>query len=148
MVIMSLATDPFDLNRFVDVQRRDYIVALDELTQGLKRSHWMWYIFPQIQGLGYSYIAQKYAIRNTKESLAYLAHPVLGNRLVRCCEVLLSLDGDPLAYDIFGHPDDLKLKSSMTLFASVSEGDSVFQQVIDSYFNGDSDDRTIDILKK
>ena len=143
---MNLATDSFDLNRFVVAQKQDYAVALDELTQGKKYSHWMWYIFPQIEGLGHSHIAQKYAIRNIDEAKAYLVHPVLGKRLLECCEVLLGLDGSHTASEIFGFPDDLKLKSSITLFAKVSAEDSVFHQVVNQYFDGEFDSKTIEIL--
>ena len=143
---MTLEEDLFNLNRFVDAQRLDYAVALDEITQGKKYSHWMWYIFPQIQGLGRSHIAQKYAISNAVEARAYLTHPVLGVRLLECCEVLLNLDSDYTASEIFGFPDDLKLKSSMTLFASISEEGSVFHQIIEHYFAGEFDSKTIEIL--
>jgi uncharacterized protein (DUF1810 family) len=145
-VIMNLATDSFDLNRFVLAQKQDYAVALDELTQGQKYSHWMWYIFPQIEGLGRSHIAQKYAIRNINEAKAYLVHPVLGARLIECCKVLLNLDSNYTASEIFGHPDDLKLKSSMTLFASISEEGSIFHQIIEVYFDGELDSKTLEIL--
>jgi uncharacterized protein (DUF1810 family) len=145
---MNINEDPYDLNRFVQAQKQDYAIALDELTQGKKYSHWMWYIFPQIEGLGRSHIAQKYAISNAAEAKAYLADSVLGARLVECCEVLLNLDSSYTASEIFGFPDDLKLKSSMTLFASVSEEDSVFHQVVNQYFDGEFDSKTIDLLSK
>jgi uncharacterized protein (DUF1810 family) len=145
---MNLATDSFDLNRFVVAQKQDYAVALDELTQGKKYSHWMWYIFPQIEGLGRSHIAQKYAISNVEEAKAYIAHPVLGKRLLECCEVLLDLDSSYTASEIFGFPDDLKLKSSMTLFAKVSAKDSVFHQVIEHYFDGEFDSKTINLINQ
>jgi uncharacterized protein (DUF1810 family) len=143
---MKINEDPYDLNRFVQAQKQDYATALDEITQGQKYSHWMWYIFPQIEGLGRSHIAQKYAIRNTDEAKAYLADLVLGARLVECCEVLLDLDSSYTASEIFGFPDDLKLKSSMTLFASVSAEDSVFHQVVNQYFDGEFDSKTVDIM--
>ncbi len=143
---MKINKDPYDLNRFVQAQKQDYAIALDEITQGQKYSHWMWYIFPQIEGLGRSHIAQKYAIRNTDEAKAYLADLVLGARLVECCEVLLGLDSSYTASEIFGFPDDLKLKSSMTLFASVSAEDSVFHQVVNQYFDGEFDSKTVDIM--
>ena len=143
---MNLATDSFDLNRFVVAQKQDYAVALDELTQGKKYSHWMWYIFPQIEGLGHSHIAQKFAIRNINEAKAYLVHPVLGARLIECCKVLLNPDSNYTASEIFGFPDDLKLKSSITLFASISEEYSVFHQVVNQYFDGEFDSKTINIL--
>ena len=143
---MNINEDPYDLARFILAQKRDYVIALDELTQGKKYSHWMWYIFPQTQGLGRSHIAQKYAILNIDEAKAYLSHPVLGARLIECCKVLLNLDSNYTASEIFGFPDDLKLKSSMTLFASASEGSSVFHQVVENYFNADLDSKTIEIL--
>jgi uncharacterized protein (DUF1810 family) len=143
---MNKNEDPYDLKRFIAAQKQDYAIALDEITQGKKYSHWMWYIFPQIEGLGRSYIAQKYAIRNTEEARAYLAHPILGIRLIECCKVLLDLDGGYTASEIFGFPDDLKLNSSMTLFSSVSGGVSIFHQVIDQYFDGDLDNNTVKIL--
>jgi len=146
VVFVTLEEDLFNLNRFVDAQRLDYAVALDEITQGKKYSHWMWYIFPQIEGLGRSHIAQKYAISNAEEAKAYLAHPVLGLRLLECCEVLLGLGSSYTASEIFGYPDDLKLKSSMTLFASISEEGSVFHQIIEHYFAGEFDSKTIEIL--
>jgi len=145
-VIINLAKDYFDLNRFVVAQKQDYAIALDELTQGKKYSHWMWYIFPQIKGLGRSHIAQKYAIRNAEEARAYLAHPILGTKLIECCEVLLGLNSGYTVSEIFGFPDDLKLKSSMTLFASVSAEDSVFHQVVNQYFDGEFDSKTVDIM--
>ena len=145
---MTKEVDSFNLSRFVEAQRRDYAIALDELTQGKKYSHWMWYIFPQIEGLGRSHIAQKYAIRNAEEARAYLAHPILGVRLVECCEVLLGLGSSYTASEIFGYPDDLKLKSSMTLFASISEEGSVFHQIIEHYFAGEFDQKTINLLNK
>ena len=145
---MSSTVDSFDLNRFILAQKQDYSIALDEITQGKKYSHWMWYIFPQIKGLGRSHIAQKYAISNVEEAKAYLADSVLGARIVECCEVLLNLDSSYTASDIFGFPDDLKLKSSMTLFAKASEKDSVFHQVVNQYFDGEFDSKTIDLLSK
>jgi uncharacterized protein (DUF1810 family) len=143
---MSSPVDSFNLNRFVLAQKQDYAVALDELTQGQKYSHWMWYIFPQIEGLGRSHIAQKYAISNAIEAKAYLTHPMLGTRLLECCEVLLGLDSSYTASEVFGFPDDLKLKSSMTLFAIISEEDSVFHQVVNQYFDGELDSKTLEIL--
>lgn len=145
---MNINEDPYDLNRFVQAQKQDYAIALDEITQGQKYSHWMWYIFPQIQGLGHSYIAQKYAISNAEEARVYLAHSILGTRLIECCEALLNLDSSYTASAIFGHPDDLKLKSSMTLFAKVSAEDSVFHQALEYYFDGELDNKTINFLDK
>ncbi len=134
-----------DLSRFTDAQNKDYSIALEEIKQGKKRSHWIWYIFPQIQGLGFSETSKYYAIRNIQEANQYLKHPVLGNRLINICRVLLDQEGNN-ANRIFGSPDDLKLKSSMTLFASLKETNPVFQMVLDKFFNGKRDERTKEII--
>ena len=120
-------------------------LALQEIRSGRKRSHWMWYIFPQIQGLGFSSTAQYYAIRDLQEAKDYLAHPVLGPRLREISSALLSLEGLS-AHQIFGFPDVLKLCSCMTLFAAVTGENSVFQRVLDAYYHGRKDDRTLEIL--
>jgi uncharacterized protein (DUF1810 family) len=143
----QLQADPFDLARFVKAQEGVYERALQELKQGEKRSHWMWFIFPQIEGLGRSPVARFYSMKSGAEAKAYLAHPLLGARLIECCQVLLRLSGRS-ASEIFGYPDDLKLRSSMTLFASVSEPGSVFAQVIDRYYEGKPDQVTLDALKR
>jgi len=135
----------YNLDRFIDAQNGIYERALSELRAGRKRSHWMWFIFPQIAGLGSSFMAEKYAIRSAEEALAYLADPVLGSRMVRCAEAVLSIE-DRSAHDAFGSPDDLKLKSSMTLFAAVSEHGSPFHRVIDRFYEGRFDERTIQLL--
>ncbi len=137
--------DPFNLGRFVNAQENVYASALAELRSGRKRSHWMWFIFPQIEGLGHSEMARFYAIQNLEEARQYLRHPVLGKRLLECAETLLSLD-DRSASDIFGFPDDMKLRSSMTLFARAAGPDSVFVRVLERYFNGEEDQTTLDIL--
>ena len=124
----------FDLSRFVQAQDPIYDHVLKELRAGQKRSHWMWFIFPQVIGLGRSATSQRYAIRSTKEALAYLAHPVLGERLRECAEILLQVEGKS-AHQIFSSPDDMKLKSSMTLFAEISPPGSVFEEVLEKYFN-------------
>jgi uncharacterized protein (DUF1810 family) len=139
--------DPFDLNRFLEAQVGVYDRALAELQQGRKESHWMWFIFPQIHGLGRSSTAKFYAIKTTKEAEAYLSHPVLGRRLLECSNALLNLKGTS-ASEIFGFPDDLKLRSSMTLFASTSAPGSVFSRVIGQYFDGRPDLRTLELLKR
>jgi uncharacterized protein (DUF1810 family) len=137
--------DPHDLQRFIDAQSRTYATALTEIRDGRKRSHWMWYVFPQFAGLGFSATSRHYAINSLEEARAYLAHPILGPRLLECCEALLSLDrSDP--QEIFGSPDDLKLGSSMTLFAHVSGADSISQHVLDKYFAGQRDERTIELV--
>ncbi len=137
--------DPFNLNRFVEAQASTYVRALGEVRRGRKESHWMWFIFPQIDGLGHSSTARRYAIKSADEAKAYLEHSVLGPRLRECSQALLSYRGKSAA-DIFGFPDDLKLRSSMTLFATVSEPDSVFSRVLAQYFEGKPDPRTLDLL--
>ena len=134
----------YDLNRFITAQERSYDAALSEIRSGRKRTHWMWYIFPQIDGLGRSSTAQYYAISDLQEAKEYYAHPVLGPRLVEISEALLSLDGDN-ATTVMGYPDDLKLKSSMTLFA-IASGNPVFTKVLDKYFDGRQDRWTVKIL--
>ena len=139
--------DPFDLNRFTSAQERVYGTVLAELKSGRKRSHWIWFIFPQIEGLGHSSTSQFYAIKSIEEARRYLKHPVLGARLVECAETVLGVEGRSVS-DIFGYPDDMKLKSSMTLFASVREDPhSVFVRVLDKYFHGERDERTLQLLK-
>jgi len=135
----------YNLDRFVDAQNGDYERALSELRAGHKRSHWMWFIFPQIAGLGSSFMAEKYAIRSAEEAAAYLADPVLGGRLLRCVEAVLAIEGKS-AHEVFGSPDDFKLRSSMTLFAAISEHGSPFHKVIDRHYQGEFDDRTIQLL--
>jgi len=121
--------------------------SVAEVGAGKKRSHWMWYIFPQIKGLGFSSTARQYAIGSLKEAEAYLRHPLLGQRLIRISESLLALNISN-ATEIFGSPDDLKLRSSMTLFAAVKDGDPVFQQVLDKFFQGKKDQPTITLLNR
>ena len=142
---MPDVSDPYDLARFVQAQQTNYADALAEITRGRKTSHWMWYVFPQLQGLGYSAMAQRYAISDLDEARAYLAHPVLGPRLVACAEAALGVPGRS-AHEIFGSPDDLKLHSSATLFAHVSTTGSVFEQLLDRYFDGAPDAATVRLL--
>lgn len=137
--------DEFDLERFVAAQAGQYENAISELRAGLKRSHWMWFIFPQIDGLGTSSISRRFAIKSFQEALAYLDHPILGAHLVECANALISLEGRS-ASEIFGFPDDSKLKSSMTLFATVADHGTPFRLVLDKYFGGDEDHRTLQIL--
>ncbi len=137
--------DHYDLDRFVRAQDGIYEAALAEVASGRKRSHWMWFIFPQFAGLGSSPTSEHFAIRSEDEARAYLGHSILGPRLRQCAEALLSVSGRT-ASQIFGYPDDVKLRSSMTLFASVSAPGSVFHQVLDRYFDGDPDGRTLDLL--
>jgi uncharacterized protein (DUF1810 family) len=140
-----VSDDPYQLERFVSSQRGTYDVALDELRHGAKRSHWIWFIFPQVAGLGSSTMAARYAIKSRREAKAYLAHPILGARLVECANALMQVAGKT-AEEVMGHPDDLKLRSSMTLFAAISAPDSPFHAVLDRYFSGGTDFRTIEYL--
>jgi uncharacterized protein (DUF1810 family) len=133
------------LGRFVSAQNGTYEAALAEITAGNKRTHWMWFVFPQIAGLGTSTTAQLYAIASLDEARAYLAHPVLGPRLRECAEALLTVHNRSAA-DIFGYPDDLKLRSSMTLFARAAAEPGVFQAVLDRYFPG-PDERTLQLIE-
>jgi uncharacterized protein (DUF1810 family) len=132
------------LDRFVDAQRDVYADALAEIKAGRKRSHWMWFVFPQIVGLGSSPTARRYAVSGPEEAKAYLDHPVLGPRLTEISRALLAVEGRS-AEQIFGYPDDLKLRSSMTLFARVAEDPAVFEAVLERYYDG-PDQRTLDLL--
>ncbi len=136
-----------DLARFEQAQDKIYSKVVLELKKGKKESHWMWFIFPQIAGLGTSTTARLYAIQDIEEARAYLAHPILGHRLKTCSQYLLSLNG-LTAFQIFSSPDDLKLKSSMTLFALISEPNSIFHQVLEKYYYNLSDEKTIALLKQ
>lgn len=136
----------YDLHRFIEAQNGIYEQALAELKAGRKRSHWMWFIFPQIGGLGTSAMAERYAIRSADEAIGYLADPILGSRLLRCVEAMLTVSGRS-AHDILGSPDDQKFRSSMTLFAAVSDHGSSFHQAIDNrYYAGEFDQKTIALL--
>jgi uncharacterized protein (DUF1810 family) len=139
--------DPFDLNRFLSAQEGVYDRALAEVRSGLKRSHWMWYIFPQIDGLGFSSTTRFYAIKSLEEARQYLSHPVLGARLRESAEAVLSVQGKS-ALDIFGNPDVMKLQSSMTLFSLVAGPGSVFERVLEKYYQGKRDARTLQIVGK
>jgi uncharacterized protein (DUF1810 family) len=130
----------------VEAQTAGFDDALNEIRRGRKVTHWMWYVFPQIDGLGFSPMARRYAITHLDEARDYLAHPVLGPRLRQCAEAALSVEGRS-AREIFGAPDDLKLRSSATLFAQVSPPDSVFHQLLTKYFEGQPDSKTLDLLK-
>jgi uncharacterized protein (DUF1810 family) len=140
-------TDPYHLQRFVDAQAPVYGRVLAELRAGQKQSHWMWFVFPQMTGLGSSPIAQKFAISSLSEAEAYLAHPVLGARLDECTQLVIAAAGRPLG-EILGYPDDLKFRSSMTLFArAASAEDSVFGEALRVFFNGEPDARTLELLQ-
>jgi uncharacterized protein (DUF1810 family) len=140
-----MTPDPYNLTRFVQAQEADYDQALTEIRAGAKRSHWMWYVFPQFVGLGSSPTSRNYAIKSREEAKAYLAHPILGPRLIECAEAALQIEGHS-AVQIFGSPDDMKLRSSATLFAAVSSGGSVFHRLIDKYFDGKQDVRTLELI--
>ncbi|WGD48901.1 DUF1810 domain-containing protein [Bradyrhizobium sp. CB1650] len=139
-------TDPFDLERFVSAQDPVYPDVLAELSRGRKQSHWMWFIFPQVAGLGFSAMSQRYAIGSREEAQAYLAHPVLGLRLSECTELVLAVEGRTINA-ILGAPDDAKFRSSMTLFGAVSDA-PIFGQAIAKYFRGEPDGATLEILAR
>ena len=135
------------LDRFVKAQERMYQVALKEIREGQKRSHWMWYIFPQLRGLGTSSMAHTYGISGLDEAKAYLEHPWLSGRLYELCVSLLQ-HKDKSAYDIFGDIDEMKLKSSMTLFALTSENYTIFDQVLEQFFEGEMDEVTVSLINE
>jgi uncharacterized protein (DUF1810 family) len=134
------------MKRFIDAQQLSFEAALSEIKRGRKQTHWMWYIFPQIQGLGFSETSKYYAIKDLNEARDYLKHPVLGARLIQICHALIE-EKEKNANNIFGSPDDLKLKSSMSLFASLENTDPVFQLVLKKFFKGERDEKTIRIIE-
>jgi uncharacterized protein (DUF1810 family) len=137
--------DPYDLGRFLEAQEKHYAQALSELNSGRKRSHWMWFIFPQLDGLAFSATSKRYSIKSVEEARAYLEHPILGPRLFECAEAAVGVEGRSAA-EIFGSPDDMKLKSCATLFASVSSPGSVFNRLLDKYYEGERDGKTLQLL--
>ncbi len=137
--------DEYDLQRFVEAQDGVYEQVLSELRAGRKTSHWMWFVFPQIEGLGYSAMAQRYAIGGRAEAEAYLRHPVLGPRLRECTVLVNAVEGRSV-HEIFGSPDDMKFRSSMTLFAACAGDAGEFQAALDKYFGGVSDSLTLQRL--
>jgi uncharacterized protein (DUF1810 family) len=139
--------DPYQLARFVSAQEESYPDALAEVRAGRKTTHWMWYVFPQLAALGFSSTAKFYGIGSRAEAEAYLAHPVLGSRLVEISEAATAVGGRS-AHDIFGSPDDLKLRSCATLFAAVSPPGSVFHRLLDRFFDGRPDARTLELLER
>ncbi len=141
----SPSEDPWNLARFVSAQEGVYARALAELRGGEKQSHWMWFIFPQLVGLGSSSTAQRYGIRGLAEAKAYLDHPILGPRLVECMQTILTIP-DRSAFEIFGSPDDLKLRSCATLFAELSSGRSIFTEVLERFFEATPDPLTLQRL--
>jgi uncharacterized protein (DUF1810 family) len=142
---MRTAPDPHALQRFVDAQRGVYAQAEQELRDGRKESHWMWYIFPQIKGLGQSAMAQKYALSSVAEAADYLNHPELGKRLRKCTELVTAINGRSIE-DIFGYPDHLKFHSSMTLFAHATNDNQVFMDALGKYYRSEFDHQTIERL--
>jgi uncharacterized protein (DUF1810 family) len=138
--------DPHDLRRFVDAQARVYERALEELQRGRKTSHWMWFVFPQLRGLGQSPMAHEYGIASLDEARAYLAHPLLGARLRECTAAVNAIDGRS-AHDVFGSPDDMKFRSSMTLFHLADPHDVGCTAALDHYFDGETDARTVELLE-
>ena len=135
-----------NVSRFIEAQENTYSDALSEIRNGRKRTHWMWFIFPQIKGLGNTQMSVKYSINDINEAVFYINHPILGNRLKEITGELLKIK-DKSALDIFGSPDDKKLKSCMTLFSIVSQ-DSIFRQVLSQFFNSEKDGKTLDIIGK
>ena len=138
--------DPFDLSRFLKAHEADYEHILSEIRGGQKRTHWMWYIFPQIEGLAFSSMSRHYSIKSLEEAQAYLNHPILGSRLLECAEAVVAVEGRAIA-EILGAPDDLKLRSCATLFASVSPSGSVFDRILEKYYHGVRDDKTLHLLE-
>ena len=139
---MAATNDPFDLQRFVDAQEPIYGTVIEELTAGRKRSHWMWFIFPQLRGLGRSPTALRFAISSIDEARAYLDHELLGSRLRECAGLVARIDGRA-AEEIFGWPDDMKLRSSMTLFAHAADDNAVFVAVLEKLYCGEEDPATL-----
>lgn len=137
--------DPYHLHRFVDAQNSVFEQVCSELRQGQKRGHWIWFIFPQIQGLGHSQMASQYAISSREEAAAYLQHPILGPRLRECTRLVNLIEARSIG-EIFGYPDDLKFRSSMTLFAHATSENQVFTEALDKYFGGESDRLTLERL--
>ena len=136
---------PFDLQRFVDAQDRVYDRVLAELRAGAKRSHWIWFVFPQLTGLGTSSTAKLFGIKSVQEARAFLAHPVLGPRLRECAQLVASIEGRSVE-EIFGWPDDLKVRSSMTLFARATDDNADFLAVLEKFYGGQQDPRTLELL--
>lgn len=135
------------LDRFLQAQEPVWTQVQAELNAGVKRSHWMWFVFPQLQGLGHSEMASRYGITSLSEALAYAIHPILGSRLRECCELLLKQTHSASALEIFGSPDNLKLQSSMTLFALASPSDACFERVLGKFYGGVRDRRTLELLR-
>jgi uncharacterized protein (DUF1810 family) len=142
---MADDNDSYDLKRFIEAQQTEYAVALDEIKHGEKQSHWMWFIFPQVLGLGYTSTSMLYGIKDLDEAAAYLNNEILGKRLVEISNALLDLETDD-ARQVFGGTDAMKLRSSMTLFSLVPGADKAFQLVLDKFFNSKQDDKSLQLL--
>ena len=142
---MAQSSNDKYLERFVEAQQAEYNIALNEIKNGKKETHWMWYIFPQVLGLGFTSVSMEYGIKDLDEAAAYLNHPVLGWRLVEISNVLLTLETNN-AREIFGGSDAVKLRSSMTLFSLVPNADKVFELVLDKFFKGRKDEKTLQLL--
>jgi uncharacterized protein (DUF1810 family) len=144
-VVTDKSADPFDLQRFVDAQETVYDTVVDELRAGRKRSHWIWFVFPQLRGLGRSSTAQHFGIASREEAVAYLAHELLGPRLRECTRLVLAIEGRSIG-EVFGSPDDLKVRSSMTLFARCSDDNADFLAVLEKFYDGAEDPATVERL--
>jgi uncharacterized protein (DUF1810 family) len=138
-------SDNYNLERFIEAQQNDYATAISEINSGKKRSHWMWYIFPQVLGLGFTSVSMQYGIKDLNEATAYLSNEILGKRLIEISNELLALETDD-ANKIFGRTDSMKLRSSMTLFSLAPNADNVFQKVLDKFFDGKKDEKTLQLL--
>lgn len=138
--------DPYDLERFVKAQDPVLPQVLAELEAGRKRSHWMWFVFPQLAGLGHSAMARHFALGSIEEARAYLAHPLLRPRLLRCTDLAVRVD-DRSAFEVFGSPDDMKFRSSMTLFAAAEPAEPLFAEALARFFGGEGDERTLALLR-
>lgn len=143
---LEMTGDPYNLDRYIEAQRGLFEQACSELRRGHKTGHWIWFMLPQIAGLGASAMSQRYAIGSLDEARAYLAHPVLGARLREICGIVLGIQ-DRGVEEIFGYPDDMKLRSSMTLFAHAAADDAVFVQILEKYFGGVEDERTVELMR-
>jgi len=139
--------DPYDLSRFVEAQEHTFAQAVDELADGRKTSHWMWFVFPQLRGLGHSPTAIRFGIASLDEARAYLAHPLLGPRLKECTQLALRIDGRSIT-EIFGSPDDMKFRSCMTLFDRAAPDETLFAKGLQKYFGGAPDTRTLELLRQ
>ncbi|MBU2677762.1 MAG: DUF1810 domain-containing protein [Gammaproteobacteria bacterium] len=138
--------DPYNLSRFVEAQNGGYVGVVKELKQGCKTGHWMWYIFPQIKGLGYSEVSRRYSISSLDEAGAYTEHPLLGPRLIECIESVMAVEGKS-AEEIFGYPDYLKFRSCLTLFAAASQTNTIYQEALDKFFDQAPDPLTMRALQ-